>query len=75
MYNLFGMDEFLIDRFSEEASALLEDPQEGDLEKLKDIFKKYSCNAMWWEIKPVYDRYYSEIEYKLRIIKNKLEES
>lgn len=31
MYNLFGMDEFLTDRFSEEASALLEDPQEGDL--------------------------------------------
>ena len=69
------MRNLLTDRFSEEASTLLENPREGDLEKLKDIFDKYSSNAMWWDIKPVYDWYYSEIKYKLRKIKNKLEES
>ena len=69
---------FIGDAKEESINMILEFAQakeEGDLEKLKDIFRKYSCNAMWWEIKPVYDRYYSEIEYKLRIIKNKLEES
>ena len=69
MCNLFDMDGFSTDRFSEEASALLENPREGDLEKLKNIFDKYSRNTMWWDIIPVYDWYYSEIEYKLR--KNK----